>query len=236
MTILVNDINSSTVINDRKNIIKSIYPICPKCKENILFEIKYYKINLFGCKNGHTFKNILINEYEKTQEIDLLTIECDACKIKKYNVYNYEMYKCNKCNKNLCIKCNQNHVHKTINYDFKNFICNRHDEIYIYYCNTCNKNICSRCEKDHTNHNIITYGSILTNKHELKYKLKEYKNIIDIFNNELNNIANILNNVKKNIDILYNIYDDMINKTNDMYRNYETILCINNMDNDNIIK
>ena len=83
MSILVNDINSSTVINDRSNIIKSIYPICPQCKENIIFEIKDYKINLYGCKNGHNFKDILINEYEKTQEIDLLKIECNECKIKK---------------------------------------------------------------------------------------------------------------------------------------------------------
>ena len=210
MSIVVNDINPSTIIKDNSNIINSIYPICPQCKENILFEIKDYKINLYGCKNGHNFKDILINEYEKTQEIDLLKIECNECKIKKYNTYNHEMYKCNKCNKNICIACNQKHEHKTINYDL---------------------NI--RCEKEHINHNIITYGSIIKDKDELINKLKEYKNDIDIFNNDINNIINKLNNVKKNIEIIYNIYNNMI--INDIYRNYETIKCINNINNNNII-
>ena len=233
MSILVNDINSSTVINDRSNIIKSIYPICPQCGENIIFEIKDYKINLYGCKNGHKYKDILINEYEKTQEIDLLKIECNECKIKKYNIYNYEMYKCNKCNKNICIKCNEKHEHKTINYDIKNYICNKHNENYIYYCNKCKINICIRCEKEHINHNIITYGSIIKDKDELINKLKEYKNDIDIFNNDINNLINKLNNVKKNIETIYNIYNNMI--INDIYRNYETIKCINNINNNNII-
>ena len=33
--------------------------ICPICKENILMNIKDYKINLYECKNNHKKENIL---------------------------------------------------------------------------------------------------------------------------------------------------------------------------------
>ena len=49
--------------------------ICPECKENILINIKDYKINLFECKNGHKVDNILLNEYENLQKIDLSKIK-----------------------------------------------------------------------------------------------------------------------------------------------------------------
>ena len=41
--------------------------ICPECKENCIINIKDYKINLFGCKNGHNINNILFQNYESTQ-------------------------------------------------------------------------------------------------------------------------------------------------------------------------
>ena len=33
--------------------------ICPECKENIRMNINEYKIDLYGCKNGHNIKNIV---------------------------------------------------------------------------------------------------------------------------------------------------------------------------------
>ena len=53
------------------DIIKSKNIICPDCKENIKMDIKDYKINLYECKKGHKFENILLNEFEETQNIDL---------------------------------------------------------------------------------------------------------------------------------------------------------------------
>ena len=40
---------------------KSIKDItCPECKEDILIEIKNFKIKLYGCKNNHNINNISI--------------------------------------------------------------------------------------------------------------------------------------------------------------------------------
>ena len=60
-------INKNTVVLDNKK--KLEFPICPECNENIILEIKDYKINLYDCKNKHNINNILINEYEINQYI-----------------------------------------------------------------------------------------------------------------------------------------------------------------------
>ena len=101
--------------------------ICPECKENILLKINDYKINLYDCKNGHSLNNILLNKFEKTQNIDISKIICNDCKINnKSNIYNNIIYKCLKnCNnKNLCPVCKLKHNkdHKIINDDDKNYI------------------------------------------------------------------------------------------------------------------
>ena len=55
---------------------------------------------------------------------------------------------------NLCPLCKLNHekTHKIINYDLKNYICYKHDDIYTKYCSDCKLNLCIKCEKDHRNH------------------------------------------------------------------------------------
>ena len=77
MNIFIYD--NQTVINN-KDIVKSKNIICPECKENIKMDIIDYKINLYECINGHKIENILLNEFEETQNIDLLNIICDICK------------------------------------------------------------------------------------------------------------------------------------------------------------
>ena len=44
--------NNDTKIKEKKEIISKDI-ICPECKENILLDIKNYKINLYECKNKH---------------------------------------------------------------------------------------------------------------------------------------------------------------------------------------
>ena len=48
MSVLVYNINSTIVSNNK--IIKSDFPVCIKCKESVILELKEYKINLLGCK------------------------------------------------------------------------------------------------------------------------------------------------------------------------------------------
>ena len=71
-------------------------------------EINDYKINLSGCKNGHSIK-INIDEYEKNQNIDLTKIECNICKTNKNNTYNNEIFFCNICKIILCPLCKTKH-------------------------------------------------------------------------------------------------------------------------------
>ena len=96
-----------------KNEIKEIISkdiICPDCKDDILLDIKNFKINLSGCKQNHIYNNILLNLFKETQNIDLNEIICDVCNINnKGNTHNNEFYKCNTCNKNICPLCKSIH-------------------------------------------------------------------------------------------------------------------------------
>ena len=144
-------------INKTSKKIKSEDIICPKCQESIFMTIKDYRINLFDCKNKHKINNLLLNEFEKTQIIDLSKIICNICKVEtKDNTYNNLFYRCLECGINICPLCKSKHEksHKIINYDEKDYICIEHNERYKYYCPQCKVNICQNCESKHKNHNI----------------------------------------------------------------------------------
>ena len=78
MNVLVNMIykEKENVIQESKEI------ICPECKEPCLIKIEDYHIKLYECKNGHIIKGIKIDDYMKTQEVNLSSIICEKCKIK----------------------------------------------------------------------------------------------------------------------------------------------------------
>ena len=73
MTILV-ETNGTIIKENDHNHSKDV--ICPKCGESIKFDIIDYKINLYDCKNGHKIDNILLNEFENTQN---KLIKCEIC-------------------------------------------------------------------------------------------------------------------------------------------------------------
>ena len=80
--------------------------ICFECKENSFINIKNYKINLFGCKNGHNISNISFKDYEnKFQDMNQKKL-CENC---KKNKYVKEFYKCLSCKINMCKNCKLNH-------------------------------------------------------------------------------------------------------------------------------
>ena len=123
-----NKMNILVKLNNDNREIKEIISkdiICPQCGENIFRNIKDFKINLYGCKNGHNMDNILIDKYENNQKIDLSKIICNECnENNKSNTHNNEFYICNTCNKNICPLCKSVHdkKHMIINYDDKNYI------------------------------------------------------------------------------------------------------------------
>ena len=75
------------VIKESKNI------ICSECKEPCTIKIDDYYIKLYECKNGHIINGIKIDDFMKTQEINISSIICEKCKIKNKGNSN-EFYYC----------------------------------------------------------------------------------------------------------------------------------------------
>ena len=205
--------------------------ICPECKENILINIKDYKINLYECKNGHKIENILLNEFENIQKSNISKLICNKC-YKNYININEELYICNECNINLCPLCRYKHnkKHNIIYYSNKYYICKKHNDIYIKYCKECKENICSKCineHNNHNNHNIIELLNIIPNKDELLKEMKNMREIINKFKNNIEEIENIINKVLNNIEIYYRICNNIINNYNKKNRYYENYYNLN---------
>ena len=232
MNILVIEINK-TLKNDK--IIRSKDIICPKYYEEILMSIKDYKINLYSCLNGHKFNEILLNDFENTQKINISNIICDICKIyNKGNIYNNELYRCLTCHKNLCPLCKSKHEknHKIILYELKNYLCEEHKENFTRFCKNCNKNICMKCEKKHKNHNTFYLGDMLPNDNIID-EIKELKEYIEKFNNDIKDIIQKLQSIIDNIQLYYNLsYNIIIAQEN---RNYQKLQNINELINYNNI-
>ena len=215
-----------------KNEIISKDIICKKCKENALIDIENFKINIYGCKNGHKQNNILLNEFEKTQKIDINKIICNICnKNNKSITHNNEFYICNTCNKNICPLCKSIHnkKHIIINYDIKNYICKKHNDSFIKYCKDCNENICINCEIEHNNHNIFDYKQILIDENELSKTMKNLKNIIDKFKYKINIIRELFERIINTFDIYYKINDEIISNYIINQRNYHKLQNIHNL-------
>ena len=236
ISILVKDINSIG-INKNRSIIKSKFPICPECKENIKFDVDDdKKINL-ECKNGHSIK-LLIKEYENSQKIDISKIKCNECTNTKFNASNNEMYICNNCDIKLCPLCinKHNRNHNIINYELKDSICRKHNKIYISYCNKCKLNMCFNCQKEHESHDILLFLDIISNKDELLNNLNDFRKVMNIFDKDIEDIINKLKYVKKNVKMLYNMYYNMINNYEEKYRNYEILASLYSINNNKIIR
>ena len=74
MNILVIEAEAPMPSKSEDTFIKSKNIICPECKEDIKFSIEDYIINLFECKNKHDIDNIYIEEFDSTQNINILKI------------------------------------------------------------------------------------------------------------------------------------------------------------------
>ena len=226
-------IESNTSLNDKEKIsnnqknkqgdkntkVVSPFIICPICKEHAKYEIKNFEIKIYGCKNNHITEDLLFKDFEKTQIIDESLIICNNCKKNnKSNTPNKEMYICKTCNINLCPLCKSNHNknHIIINYDKKDFICDKHNQEYNSYCETCDKNICISCKSSHKEHDIIFLFD-KTLEENLKIIIKEQKNkesilcmLKKILNIKIEMIMDKFNTVMKNIEQYFKIFQNNI--------------------------
>ena len=214
--ILVNDTN---IIGDSKNdnLVKSKDIICPACKEVCKMEIKNYRIKLYDCKNGHVKENIKLDEFNNTQIIDISKIICDNCKINnKAESYKNKFFKCCECDMNLCSLCKSKHdnTHSILNYDDKDYKCNRHDKDFLKYCQSCKINLCFSCLEDHKEHKMIGYEEKIINIKKIRERMDELKNMINKFKENIEEIIMKFRKVVEYIEKFYNFDNDLYNILN----------------------
>ena len=134
---------------------------------------------------------------------------------------------------NLCPLCKSIHdkTHSIINYDNKNYICNKHNEIFLRYCDDCNIDLCLSCTNEHKNHKIVLYQDKIIDIKNLRKKMNEFKDVINKFKLNLEEIINKFKKIMKNMDTIYNINNDILNKyEKNKNRNYKLLLNLNYMD------
>jgi len=231
ISILVNKKNEEN-LDEKDSFKKSNYIICPECKESARILIDNYKIELYNCKKGHKTKDILINDFNKTQNIEETKIICQNCnKVNKSTSYNNIFYICFDCKKNLCPICKSTHdkTHNIFDYDEKYFICDLDYELYNSYCADCNTDICVICETQHKGHKIISYGSIFPDIKKIKEKVNVFISKKEAFINDIKNIINKLNILMDTIDKYFEINEDIIKCFGNKKRNYFLLQNINDM-------
>ena len=234
--ILVNDINTNSTGGPYFK--KSENIICPQCKESIIISVKGYKISLSQCKNGHKYDNLLLSQFNELQTEDISQILCGVCKKSKSQTFENKMYFCFDCKINICNLCVSVHDnnHNIIEYEKKNYICENDGEHFTSYCQTCKKNLCVSCENDHSQHEVIPFSKLMKNKNELIKQNTNLKKDVDNFKKIINDITEKLNKVRDNIDIYFDINKMLINSTKRTYRNYEELVSINEINNNNTIQ
>ena len=204
--------------------------ICPQCGENCLLNIKNFKIDLYGCKNGHEKENISLNEFYNTQKIYESKIICNECNNQNKSFHKNEIYKCLECNKNICPLCKTNHNnnHHLITYDKINFLCGYHGENFNSFCYECNKNLCEKCTS-HINHKIIYFKDLLPDKNNIKEDLyffqKNTDRIISYIEQKIHDLNETINNIKKIYEIISNIINTGFDE--DDHKNYQIVNNLN---------
>jgi len=123
------------------------------------------------------------------------------------------MYICYECKKNLCPLCKFIHdkLHSIINYDNKNYICNKHNEIFVQYCQACNIDLCLSCSKEHEHHPIILYQDEIIDVKKLREKMTEFESAIIKIKVNLEEAMNKFKKIMEYMDIVYNINNNLLN-------------------------
>ena len=227
--------------NENKNMIISKDIICPKCRDICLLKIKNYKISFYNCKKNEKLDKISLDEYENLQKIDQSEIVCDYCKSsKKSDKNNNKLFICLSCDKNICFLCKSEHnqTHDIIDYELKNYICKIHNENFHSYCNNCDMNLCVMCESEHEHReNIVYFGDIIPKKDIIKNQINELQTNIAKYNEKkeeiLKNIRKILNKITNNMEVYFNINNNIFKDYERKKRNYYLLNNLNEIINNN---
>ena len=225
---------------EKKELKKSNVIVCSICKEICKLAIEDYQIKLYGCENGHTIKDISVNDLSKTQYIDESKIICDICKsANKKEQYNKLFHYCNECKQKICPLCKSKHdkSHNIIDYDKRNYMCYKHNEKFISYCNDCNKNLCYNCETGHNKDHIrVSFQDFNINKDNLSQIIKGYQGMVTKVNEKIEAIITNLNELKKNIANYNDIFYNVLNNFEQENRNFYILNNINALFDNSIIR
>ena len=233
---------SKTIINisvrKKSKIIK-----CPQCVANTCFlKIENFGLHFYGCPNDHDIIKTF-SQYKDSQILNYGEIKCDKNFETRDKVK--EMYKCLTCSsKNnasyyICDKClkasEEEKQHKTINYDFKNYIC-LDNCAFSSYCRDCKKDLCSFCEKQHKKHDIFKYDDIENKIKKRKEELEEIKTKIKHSKSSINQLVKTIENAYTILESYYDICKDIVEKYetyNIKSKNYHIIQNINFLETSN---
>ena len=200
--------------------------LCPECEENCKIKFSDFRISLYDCKNGHKKDNIDLEQFKELQKKIKTKCKCDNCQnIEEISkLIKTKFFRCLTCNKNICEKCYESHnrEHSLINYEQKNNYCKNHNEKYISFCNQCKINLCPKCENEHKNgDDLIDFKKIavdIDKSGKLDFELNIKK-----FQNDINEIIELLTKINNRINIYYNIYDSLVNKFETNKSNFHLI-------------
>ena len=198
--------------------------VCPTCGESSCITFSDYKINISSCDNGHETKKILLENFKETQKIDEDEIKCGKCKTKRMNTFEQKFYYCNDCKINLCPLCETNHnkSHKIFEYELKKYYCFQHGEKKISYCKQCKKNLCDICGLNHDKNHVLIYHREIFENSKIE-NINELRSKIDELKIEIKNIINEFNTFLNNLEIYYEINNNMLKNFNINNKNYQVL-------------
>ena len=90
--------------------------------------------------------------------------------------------------------------------------------------------MCLSCSNEHKNHKIILYQEKLIDEKILRNKMNEFENVINKLKINIEGIIIKLKNIIENMNIIYNINNNILKRYENKNRNYKLLLNLNYMD------
>ena len=89
--------------------------------------------------------------------------------------------------------------------------------------------MCLSCSNEHKNHNIILYQDKIIDEKILRNKMNKFENVINKLKINIEGIIIRLKNIIENMNIIYNINNNILKQYENKNRNYKLLLNLNYM-------
>ena len=234
LSVVVNTLDEP---NKEIKLIKSKNIICPKCYEPCKIKLEDDKFTLYDCPRNHKEEKVKIVDFPGTQMINMCNIKCINPECNNWgNSYKNQFFKCLTCKTNLCLLCKQKHdeSHTLTKYEQKDYICPKHNSMFIKYCRQCKLNLCIMCDEEHEEtHDILEYKKMAPKKSEINTQLSTLKKEVDIFQKEVLISIEKLNELIRLTDAYYQLKTEILNSYDIRNTNYNILENIKEINNNN---